>query len=168
MGTEGCLGLHCTSTAASASASTDDTADTAALLHCVCMAPALPLQELFPGSDVARMIELAPGLFLESPWPQTQAQLEASSSLLRRELAGAEVDFMFQVSKCSGEAGAAVALRIPAGRQAGCLCFLSWAIEHTCSPGQASQSLAVHCDALPAHPCLCRRILSSCSSRCPR
>ena len=63
---------------------------------CAC---ALPLQELFPGSDVARMIELAPGLFLESPWPQTQAQLEAASTLLRRELQGAEVDFMFQVSE---------------------------------------------------------------------
>lgn len=55
------------------------------------------LQELFPGSDVARMVELAPAAFLEGRWPPKQQQLEAASTLLRGELEGAEVDFMFQV-----------------------------------------------------------------------
>ncbi len=55
------------------------------------------LQELFPGCDVARMVELAPAAFLDSPWPATQRQLAAASTLLRRGLQGADVCFMFQV-----------------------------------------------------------------------
>lgn len=60
----------------------------------------LSVQALFPGSDVARMVELAPAAFLEGPWPPIGAQLEAASGLLRRELAGADVDFMFQ-ARCA-------------------------------------------------------------------
>ncbi|KAI7835451.1 hypothetical protein COHA_010645, partial [Chlorella ohadii] len=51
---------------------------------------------LFPGSDVARMVELAPAAFLNGDWPPKAQQLEAASSLLRRELCGADLDFMFQ------------------------------------------------------------------------
>lgn len=54
------------------------------------------LKELFPGSDVARMVELAPGQFLEGTWAPTQRQLADASRLLRAELAGAELDVMFQ------------------------------------------------------------------------
>lgn len=56
-----------------------------------------PAQALFPGSDVARMVELAPASFLEGDWPPKALQLEEASALLRRELCGADLDFMFQV-----------------------------------------------------------------------
>ena len=60
----------------------------------------LAVQALFPGCDVARMVELAPGpllLHAGDDWPaSTGAQLEASATLLRRELKGADTDFMFQ------------------------------------------------------------------------
>ncbi|PSC67249.1 hypothetical protein C2E20_9056 [Micractinium conductrix] len=54
------------------------------------------MKDLFPLSDVARMVELAPGPFLEGAWHPKAEQLAAAAALLRAELAGAEVDFMFQ------------------------------------------------------------------------
>ncbi|KAL4427323.1 hypothetical protein ABPG77_003232 [Micractinium sp. CCAP 211/92] len=60
------------------------------------MARLVGMKELFPGCDVARMVELAPAAFLDSPWPATQRQLAAASTLLRRGLQGADVCFMFQ------------------------------------------------------------------------
>lgn len=60
------------------------------------MARLVGMKELFPGSDVARMVELAPGAFLDGPWPATQQQLAAASALLRRGLQGADCCFMFQ------------------------------------------------------------------------
>lgn len=64
--------------------------------------PPPPHQALFPGSDVARMVELAPAAFLDGDWPPKAQQLEAASSLLRRELCGADLDFMFQVGEMDG------------------------------------------------------------------
>ncbi len=64
--------------------------------------PPPPCQALFPGSDVARMVELAPAAFLDGDWPPKAQQLEAASSLLRRELCGADLDFMFQVGLRDG------------------------------------------------------------------
>lgn len=54
------------------------------------------IKNLFPGSNVARMVELAPAAFLDGPWPPKEQQLEAASRLLRQELHGADNDFMFQ------------------------------------------------------------------------
>lgn len=54
------------------------------------------LKGLFPGSDVARMIELLPSGFLGSDWPATEQLVEGNSQLLRQGLHGADVDFLFQ------------------------------------------------------------------------
>lgn len=48
------------------------------------------------------MVELAPAAFLDGPWPPKARQLEAASWLLRRELEGAELDFMFTVGWAGG------------------------------------------------------------------
>jgi hypothetical protein len=48
------------------------------------------------------MVELAPAAFLDGPWPPKARQLEAASRLLRRELEGAELDFMFTVGWAGG------------------------------------------------------------------
>ena len=109
------------------------------------------LQELFPGSDVARMVELAPALFLESPWPQTQAQLAAASSLLRRELQGADVDFMFQVSEWEWveRVLSSAALCFPVGRQFPGCCWLMqghWPYPH------AWLATSTRCRACPPCP----------------
>ena len=51
------------------------------------------------------MVELAPGPFLEGAWHPKAEQLAAAAALLRAELAGAEVDFMFQVGGRAGVGG---------------------------------------------------------------
>jgi len=51
------------------------------------------------------MVELAPGSFLEGPWPPKERQLAAASALLRRELEGAELDVMFQAGRGWGGLG---------------------------------------------------------------
>lgn len=60
------------------------------------------LKSLFPGSNVARMMELTPSAFLAAPWLETEKRLEKSSKLLREKLQGADLDFMFQVTLIRG------------------------------------------------------------------
>lgn len=57
----------------------------------------VPLQVLFPGADVACMVELAPAAFLDGPWPPKAQQLEAANQLLQKELDGADLNCMYQV-----------------------------------------------------------------------
>jgi hypothetical protein len=52
---------------------------------------------MFPGANVARMVELAPAAFLDGPWTAKAEQLRAASQLLQQELRGAELDRMFEV-----------------------------------------------------------------------
>lgn len=48
------------------------------------------------------MVELAPGALLDAPWPPLREQLAAAAALLRAELDGAELDFMFQAGLGGG------------------------------------------------------------------
>lgn len=48
------------------------------------------------------MIALQPAPFLSGEWDPTREQLAAAAALLRRELQGADVDFMFQARKGTG------------------------------------------------------------------
>ena len=59
---------------------------------------------------MARMIALQPALFLDGEWAPKQVQLAEASSLLRRELQGADCDFMFQV--CGGLEGPRAGCRV--------------------------------------------------------
>lgn len=54
------------------------------------------LKGMFPGSNVARMVELLPTAFLSGPWEETSAQLRRTSGLLREGLQGADLDAMFE------------------------------------------------------------------------
>lgn len=54
------------------------------------------IKELFPGCDVARMVELVPSMFLVAPWTETYAQLKETNAILRQGLKGADVDAMFE------------------------------------------------------------------------
>lgn len=54
------------------------------------------MKVLFPGADVACMVELAPAAFLDGPWPPKAQQLEAANQLLQKELDGADLNCMYQ------------------------------------------------------------------------
>jgi hypothetical protein len=56
----------------------------------------MDLKQLFPRNNVARMIELVPKGFLSQDWSETKSRLEASSSILREGLKGADVDQIFE------------------------------------------------------------------------
>lgn len=55
------------------------------------------MKSLFPKSDVARMVELAPDEFLgQNDWTIVENQIECAAEVLREGLVGADVDFLFQ------------------------------------------------------------------------
>jgi hypothetical protein len=60
------------------------------------MSRLVDLKSIFPGSNVARMVELTPTAFLVGDWDETATRLRATSSLLREGLVGADVDAMFE------------------------------------------------------------------------
>lgn len=54
------------------------------------------LKFMFPGCDIARMVELVPSGFLVGPWDAIERQLLESSEILRDGLKGADVDAIFE------------------------------------------------------------------------
>ena len=60
----------------------------------------IDLKRLFPGSNVARMVELLPTAFLSGSWDDTFTHLRCTSNLLREGLEGADVDCMFENDPC--------------------------------------------------------------------
>lgn len=115
------------------------------------------------------MVELAPTSFLDGDWPPKAQQLEAASALLRRELEGADLDFMFQVGvqRAGGEwvlwCGA-VQGRSLSGDASGQGRRRRW-------EGQTGMHwVAAHLPALAVHPFqwLSRRTQPSCLSRWTR
>ena len=60
------------------------------------MARLVALKDMFPGCDIARMIELVPSAFLADELAPTLERVGATSGLLRQGLAGADVDAMFE------------------------------------------------------------------------
>lgn len=119
---------------------------------------------------MARMVELAPAVFLEGPWPPKAAQLGAAAALLRRELEGADCDFMFQVR------GAQHSAAQPSTACTACTAHRGAAL-HSTMHTQRGAALHGPGKCLPAHlhavlcllpACLRRRTPQSCLSRWSR